>query len=419
MENKQLIGIEFRLTIRGEGAVNNNEQDLAKADIKAMLASVKKTMKNGDSECDIPDYDGMDMGNHTFHKARLYRDSRGVLHRTPIMSRNSIRHWLYEEEMPYMLPELQRTLVKPGGTHSDVDPVKELRVHYCASKEALVRGYMIANKGCTYKRASSLYIDDASVVPDEDSNTAEFNVALCTSSAKKKENTKKGDDDTSDTSMFRAESFSKAKLVAEGYLDLQDIGFISLDNRFDRLAFFDDQGVYLKKYRDALKKSLKCSDDIPEPQHYARVANSIYVEFGIQLTDDQIKCLIKDTFTRLYNFRLTKRTGSLRVSSVEFRPVYKGEFAIDYQYGNIPWTFTNSKADYDTILIPFIDGAELYHKYEPSDNRLLADVEQHVATQEKIKKDSDDACKSIDKKKTEHTKTKKELQQALLEDNEE
>lgn len=286
---KKITGIksvDFKITAFGHGVVNWNGP--------TTLSS-----------------EGRTINNHTLPKLRGYtnltgkiKDENGFKYKkeatdinfkeTPLyISQNCIRHHLFRDHAFDLHFSSEKNLEK-----------------VLASITGLIRGYVVPSSQC--KRTSPLLLEDF-VDQLGNGNFEQFGQA--------------GERDSS--SFFSKTTFGDTKYISYGSISVEQLQFISLDNKFDRAAMIikDDQGIAIAQTIEDFIKSLN-SELNPKA-----VFNSNYVrkgtifeegEAGILLNEDAVRILIEEMLDML-------RGLSIRQSKSY---MYIDEVVVDYNDSN-------------------------------------------------------------------------------------
>jgi hypothetical protein len=268
--------ILLKLTISGSGIVNFDSAD---------QRFLWNRMKSGN----------VNHENVSFGKANYAIEGEDVV-RYPKISADCLRNAMWKYEMPTMLPNV------------NLDNSQSLATKAIATPALLSRGYMFADFG--FRRKSPVAFTAA--IADKTVSQIE------THSNSSPKDEKIGE--RSGISFFGRESRGALDYRAHGTIDLVELGFISLSDVHGRISFNPDK---TKEFRELLKERLGCDDDIPEPAYYKR-KHDVYdlPEFGIQLTQNQIKLLLKDIINKIATINIQRTvTGSARTSELEVKLV--------------------------------------------------------------------------------------------------
>lgn len=248
--------------------------------------------------------EGRTVDNHTLPKLRGYtnltgkiKDETGYKYKkeatdidfkqTPLyISQNCIRHHLFREQA-YDLH---------FANEKGLDKV-------LASLTGLIRGYVVPASQC--KRTSPLLLEDF-VDQLGNGNFEQFGQA--------------GERDSS--SFFSKTTFGDTEYIAYGSISIEQLQFISLDNKFDRCAMIikDNQGEQIAKQIQDFIASL---DNTRTPKatfhtNYVR-KGTIYEqgEVGILLDDVAIDILIDTTLNLIRDLAIRQAKGYMYVDNIE------------------------------------------------------------------------------------------------------
>ncbi len=289
MKSKKITGIrsvDFKIVAKGHGVVN----------------------WNGSAKFN-PFEDGKNKPyeNHTMPKLRGYTNIDGYwddgkpkykyandidFEKTPLyISQNCIRHHLFREssfldlQSKEIIENLDRLLCSVLG---------------------LVRGYVIPHT--ENKRTSALLLEDFVDISEKPTGNFE-------------QMTKAGKKDN--TSLFSKTTFGETLYNAYGSISIEQLQFISLDNKFSRQAITysseKDRKALAKKMTDFLNE-LGETDKAEAIYHENYVRNgSIYDigEAGILFNDEAVDILVKETLDLLENLTIRQAKGYMYVDSIE------------------------------------------------------------------------------------------------------
>jgi len=286
--------VDFKIVAKGHGVVNWN----GPARVVVIADGKDKTVDN-----------------HTLPKLRKFNNINGYwddgkpkykyandidFEKTPLyISQNCIRHHLFRESS---FLDLQSQEI-----------VENLDRLLC-SVVGLVRGYVIPQT--ENKRTSALLLEDF-VDTLHNGNFEQMGKA----GTKEKKETKSGKDKSA--SHFSKTTFGDTKYIAYGSISIEQLQFISLDNKFSRQAITyssaKDRKALAKKMTDFLNK-LGNTDKAEAVYHENYVRNgSIYDigEAGILLNDEALDILVKETLNLLENLTIRQAKGYMYVDSIE------------------------------------------------------------------------------------------------------
>ncbi len=248
--------------------------------------------------------EGRTVDNHTLPKLRGYtnltgkvKDETGYKYKkeatdidfkqTPLyISQNCIRHHLFREQAFDLHFAGEKSLDK-----------------VLASITGLIRGYVVPSSQC--KRTSPLLLEDF-VDQLGNGNFEQFGQA--------------GERDSS--SFFSKTTFGDTEYISYGSISIEQLQFISLDNKFDRCAMIikDNQGEAVAQQVQDFIQSLDPSRSPKATFHanYVRLG-TIYEqgEAGILLDDTAIDILIKTTLEMIQELVIRQAKGYMYVDCVE------------------------------------------------------------------------------------------------------
>ncbi len=248
--------------------------------------------------------EGKTVDNHTLPKLRGYTNLTGCIKeetgykykkeatdidfkKTPLyISQNCIRHHLFRKQ----------AFDLHFAKEKDLTPV-------IASITGLMRGFVVPSSQC--KRTSPLLIED---FVDElgNGNFDQFGQA--------------GERDSS--SFFSKTTFGDTKYTAYGSISIEQLQFISLDNKFDRAAMIitDGQGEEVAEKVQEFIQSLNVDLNPKAVFHPNYVRGGTIFEEGEQgvlLNQDAIQILTHETLEMLQNLNIRQAKGYMYVDELE------------------------------------------------------------------------------------------------------
>lgn len=248
--------------------------------------------------------EGKAVDNHTMPKLRGYtnltgkiKDETGYRYKkeatdinfkeTPLyISQNCIRHHLFREQ----------AFDLHYASEKNLDQV-------IASITGLVRGYVVPSSQC--KRTSPLLIEDF-VDQLGNGNFEQFGQA--------------GERDSS--SFFSKTTFGDTEYISYGSISIEQLQFISLDNKFDRAAMNIKEGQgeavaeAVQNYIKSLNPSLNPKADF-NPNYVRKGTIFDIGEAGILLNQDAMQALVEATIERLETLSIRQAKSYMYVDEME------------------------------------------------------------------------------------------------------
>jgi hypothetical protein len=275
--------VDFKITALGHGVVNwngpTNLSNEGKTVDNHTLPKLRgytnlsgKVKVKGEGEADY--YYKKEATDIDFKKTPLY------------ISQNCIRHHLFRNQA------------------FDLHFAKDKNLNdVIASITGLVRGFVVPASQC--KRTSALLIED---FVDElgNGNFDQFGQA--------------GERDSS--SFFSKTTFGDTKYTSYGSISLEQLQFISLDNKFDRAAMIikEGQGDGVAQQVEEFIKSLNPNLNPEVIFHHNYVRSGTIFEEGEQgllLNQDAMQILVDETIDMIKNLTIRQAKGYMYVNSVE------------------------------------------------------------------------------------------------------
>ncbi len=248
--------------------------------------------------------EGKTVDNHTLPKLRGYtnltgkiKDETGYKYKkeatdinfkeTPLyISQNCIRHHLFKEQAYDLHFAAEKSLAK-----------------VLASITGLIRGYVVPASQC--KRTSPLLIEDF-VDQLGNGNFEQFGQA--------------GERDSS--SFFSKTTFGDTEYISYGSISIEQLQFISLDNKFDRCAMVvkDNQGEQVAQDVQDFIQSLKPERSPKATFHENFVRKgTIYKEgeIGVLLNQEAISILIETALEMIQELSIRQAKGYMYIDGIE------------------------------------------------------------------------------------------------------
>jgi hypothetical protein len=281
MQSEKVTGIksvDFKIKALGHGVVNwNGPTNLAQED-------------------------GKTVDNHTLPKLRGYTNLSGRVKdtgykyrkeptdidfkETPLyISQNCVRHHLFRDQAYDLHYAKDRNLKK-----------------VIASLTGLIRGYVVPSSQC--KRTSPLLIEDF-VDQLGNGNFEQFGQA--------------GERDSS--SFFSKTTFGDTEYLSYGSISIEQLQFISLDNKFDRAAMVIEEGQG-EEVAQLVKDYIKSLNPESSPEatfHENYVRNGTIFEEGengILLNQDAIRILVETTIQKINELSIRQAKSYMYVDEV-------------------------------------------------------------------------------------------------------
>lgn len=258
---------------------------------------------NWNGPTNLAQEDGRTVDNHTMPKLRGYTNLSGKVKETgykyrkeptdidfkknPLyISQNCVRHHLFRDQAYDLHYAKDKNLEK-----------------VIASITGLIRGYVVPSSQC--KRTSPLLIEDF-VDQLGNGNFEQFGQA--------------GERDSS--SFFSKTTFGDTEYLSYGSISIEQLQFISLDNKFDRAAMIikDGQGEKVAQLVQDFIKSLnpKLSPEARFHENYVR-NGTIFEEGenGILLNQDAIQILVDTMIQKIKNLNIRQAKSYMYVDEVD------------------------------------------------------------------------------------------------------
>lgn len=201
-----------------------------------------------------------------------------------------LRHATHEATMPFHTPQFFQN--------------PAIRTEILSSMDYILRGYMYApSKGAgdaeTIRRASSYIITDA-----EECGDAVSSIEVHTTTGER-----------NNTSLFYLESIGESKYVAKGFINLDQLQFISASSNADRMALNAED---LLTVIPAMKE--KYGEDSVKLGYYHLVgATKPLAEKGLILSDEFVSKMVNYLFELISNLKITRKSAYAKTSKIRVK----------------------------------------------------------------------------------------------------
>ena len=299
--------IDFRITLDGKGIVNYDDSE-------------QKWMFKDRKSNNLRHHLDGDYNNNNYAKKNFYKDSKGDLQYKLKISNNCLMHEVFKEDSVSQTTEL---------TYNE-----NIFLHYLANPSTILRGYLLMEKDKnSFKKKSATAITDA-----EDVNFSNSNLEVFSRSGKKNMEA-----DKKDNTFFYKETTGDIEYKSEGSMNLLELQFNSLSDKFDRMSFNPD---LFPKYKKILQMQIPNFNS--ELGYYILKTSAIKIpELGYLFSSENVVFLVKEFFTRLCKFNIAKRGGFARIKELQYRIVTDPIEAIfNPEQG---WKTIKSAKDIDSI----------------------------------------------------------------------
>jgi len=341
--------IKFELVLNGHGVVQTDGRDKALG------------LKN--SKSGIFGY--QENNNITYAKGN-FEYSEGKIKKILKISGDGLRHAIHINSHFAHAPNL---LINTAS-----------RMNHFSSMDSILRGYLSMN---TEERKTSAY----TITSAEDKN-ALTSLELFSNSSPK-----------SETSLFSRETVGDTNYLATGFVNIEELRFISISDIFGRRAVQDDSA---ETFRKGLSKRL--GSDVSEPAYYVKGDSIDVPERGIVLSDEQITKLVSYLFENMAEINITKsqngyaRTNEIRIKSIEV-PTKDYNKGFDLLYSEATGEFNKEK-------IP----TEYFNSWTLVDKDVAIQRIQTVENELKESKEQTKIKKAQEKQQKAAAKSKKNLE---------
>ena len=239
--------------------------------------------------------------------------------------------------------------------------------HYTTSIHKLLRGYASLSTDVPLTRKSALFISDAI-------QTSGAQILLeCHSNSGPKEKT----DDEGSTSLYYLEQVGHTHYEAEGTIKLKELQFMSADPSFGRMMlkpeWFEGESPLITRAFEAHygKAPFKIGYFTSSTTTYSkRVA-----EFGIRLSDDFIKFLVREQLKRLLNMHIIRARGIAYTTNLKVKLVEDG-LGANFE-SNEGWIEINAD-NVDSFDF------DMFDFYDESSEELVSETKGEIERSDKV-----------------------------------
>lgn len=343
---KKVKSILFRMNLEGKGVVNFDSNDQ-----KYMWNQLKNKERSAHD-------------NVSFAKKNWYLKNGELTYKLKISS-DCLRHEIFREDFQFQSPNVANS--------------PELLLAAISSPASILRGYMFAEKDCTIKKRSCFTISDAEQTNDSVSSLETFS----------RSGKKITDENLADNSFFKKETVGEMQYNCEGFVDLRELQFISLDQIFDRLAINPD---HYSIYKSLLETKIPGFN--AEPKYYQLKKSEVRIpEFGILFSKEEIVALTKELLMRIFKINIFKSKSFAKIAKLEYKLVY--DSTVDTFYDNDGWNVISSEKDINAVDFD----PEFYFVEEEKESAEKLREKIVAAEEEKKLKNKEEKAKKKEKNK--------------------
>lgn len=290
MKKIKIKALGFEVEFNGNGCVNWDSND-QKVYLQAMGLIPSK------NKDDIKD-------NVKFAKKSFVKTDNGIEFVYKV-SNDAIRHSMWQDKMPFS-----------NQNHAQIP-----YVYYSMLGRPcmLERGYMFAKDSTSesFKKKSCVCLSDAVEISSCPNSKVSLEVH---SRAGSKDN----------ISLFYEENVGNLNYKSVGCIDLTELQFISMDDKYDRRAVSDDNVANFDIYTKALTLNLPFFNEKPS---YYYMENSYledeWAEKGILLSHDSVDWMVKDILARILKVNIWRSGAYFKTTSVKI--LYTDENGVNFE----------------------------------------------------------------------------------------
>lgn len=186
-----------------------------------------------------------------------------------------------------------------------------------AHPDMISRGYVVAGQRNNLHKSSALCLPDAEEVGEwRDTIVMDFHSRSGEKRAKEDKKTGEGND----TTIYKKENVGRAEYRTYGFINVENLQFISLDPLFDRMAVLIDEGEDKEIFLNELKKNMVEFE--PEIKYWYRKNNYLgdkAAEYGVLLNDKSVDMLIKRILIKILTMKIERGYAWLKLKSLSIK----------------------------------------------------------------------------------------------------
>lgn len=333
MEIKKVKNILFKLELKGNGIVNYDSNK------QKFLASKTNFLEVGD---DNKKHNNKYNNNIMFAKKNYYIDNENKYNYRIKISSNALRYSILGSDDVENNPAIMQ--------------YENIFYRKITSLNKIIQGYLFNDKNKpAYKKSSALCISDAI----QTNNSISHLEIFIKNSIK---NSKSGDIDKSDNTLFYKENIGDITYESIGNICLDKLQFISCDQLFDRCAFNSDDFEIYKKY---LKLNIPILNDI-DLAYYGFQNKDNLPEYGILFSDDITLYLVKHLLKKMLSLSIYKANAYAIINKLKIKLVYDPLIDTFDNYNG--WIDINSENDINNLNFEIY---QFYHLIDENSNIVI------------------------------------------------
>ena len=369
-DKKTVKNILLRINLKGYGIVNYDDGDqkwiLNSTDLNHM-----KTRHD----------------NVTYAKKNMYKTPEGKTEYKIKISSDCLKHSIFEKEIPFQSPNI---------SHEEA-----VLYSFLGSPAYILRGgfHEFGKGNAAFKRKSAFHINDA----EQTCNAVSMIETFAKSGKKRTDNSI---DDKADNTFFKKETVGEIEYSTEGFVDLEQLQFVSTDVIFDRLAFNPDK---FKLFSRFLKTRMPNFNS--ELGYYGMKDSAVLIpEYGFKFSNDDVVSMVKHLFKCILDLNIRRKSASAVTHEFQYKLVYNT--VEDTKYDEKGWETVKTDSDIEKINF---EVENFYTQYEEGKAKELREVleenskKQDKASADKKQKEKDAIAESKKKKKGQEENKEEEV----------
>lgn len=301
------------------------------------------------------------------------------------------KDWYYDEEnkkMDYKIVISSDAIRSSIFNNHLKSPVishhQKLLCDHFSNVNSLLRGWLFTVSGSLgFKRKSAVTIGKL-VQTNNSKSVIQINTKRGEMEVKNIENP----NDRKSKSLRYTETIGHIEYSGKGFIDIQQLQFLSLDDMFDRLGFNSD---YFDTFKEMFKN--KYGFDLTA-KHYTMITEPTkFPEMGIRFNTEVLNLFVRHLLKIIYNFNIKRNTSYAYMDGLEYKVIYSDDSFNDSVNDERGWIKINNEVEIDSINFEY----ESY--YEEADLNSISIVEE-----------AKEFKKSNDNEEYERKEKKKELE---------
>ena len=278
----------------------------------------------------------------------------------------------------------------------------KLMCDYFSNIDSLLRGWMFPVSGTLgFKRKSPVTLSKL-IQTNNTKSVLEIGTKRGEIELKDIENL----DEKKSTSLRNSETIGHIEYSGTGFIDIQQLQFLSLDDMFDRLAFNSD---YFDTFKEIFKN--KYGFELTSKHYLMLTESTKFPEKGVLFDTDILNLFVRHLLKNLYDFNVKRNTSYVHMSDLEYKPIYTDDSYNDSVNDENGWIKINNKNEIDSITFDY----QIYYQEANLDSiSMLDEAKEYRKRNEAEEQKRKEEKKEADKIKRNLKKQQKENEQVSV-----